>query len=952
MKTSPRTLLSALLLAGAALVAFTPRLATAQDTGDVAGSVTDAETAQPLGGASIAVRSSGGATIVAGTVSDVEGAYRIVGVPAGEYVLTVSFVGYQEVRVPFDLSAGETETISIALPPGGIDLNTVIVTASRQEEKVLDAPASISVVDAREIEREVSTSPADVLRNTAAVDVAQTGLDRRSIVLRGFNSEFSGAVYTMTDYRPAAVPALAVNVYSLMPIPSLDLDRIEVVRGPGSALYGAGVDAGVIHFLTKDAFSQPGTSVALSGGERSYFTGQLRHAGVINSRLGYKITGAYATGEDWELPDSDVGEDGRYGDELFVRDNDYTKYNVAGTVEYRFSPVSSLTASAGHSAVDATILTGVGTAQADGFGYSFGQLRYTNSGFFAQGTLNKNNSGDSYLYSRTTETGDPEPLVDNSIMLTLQAQQELELANGREQLVIGADYNLISPETDGTIYGRNEDEDQIQEIGGYVQSSTALTSKLDLVAALRGDYINVLDEFALSPRAALVFKPTPEHTVRATYNRAFSAPSARTLFLDIRAAERPIAGPYSLVFQGMGPHEGFTFNNFRTAGTASFILPVPLPTGGSMFGMPIPVETIPLQPIYGVFAGQAAELLTSGAPLPPPLSNLGPAERAAFAGLLGQLTAFIPQTAVTQGQLGIPDDSELGYRAVSGPVDIEPLKPTITNTFEVGYKGVIQDRILFGADFYYTQKENFIGPLLVESPLVFMPGLGTDMAATLAPIIQQFADADPQVAGFLAQQGLTPAQAAGVLAGLAANSLSTTPIGVVQPDQSILGDGASPTEVGGFLSYRSFGKVDLWGIDVMMQVMATDELSLFANASIVSDDFFDAEELDEDDEDLVLALNASKLKVKGGFDYAFPMGLSFGASGRYVEGFRVFSGPYIGELDNYFLLDVAAGFEFGNVAPGLRLDLMVHNVLNDVHQEFIGAPELGRLALARILYTL
>src|SRR5690606_32716315 len=119
-------------------------------------------------------------------------------------------------------------------------------------EKVLDAPASISVIDTEEIEREISTNPAEVLRNTPAVDVAQTGLDRRAIVLRGFNSEFSGAVYTMTDYRPAAVPALAVNVYSLMPIPSLDLDRFEVVRGAGSALYGAGVDASVIHFLTKD----------------------------------------------------------------------------------------------------------------------------------------------------------------------------------------------------------------------------------------------------------------------------------------------------------------------------------------------------------------------------------------------------------------------------------------------------------------------------------------------------------------------------------------------------------------------------------------------------------------------------------------------------------------------------------------------------------------------------
>ena len=851
MKPSPRSFLVALTLLTLLLILAPSQAVRAQASGEVAGTVTDAESAQPLAGASVAVRTAADEQIVSGAVAEASGQYRIAGISAGAYILTVSFVGYQEVRVPFELTAGETETINVALPPGGIDLNTVIVSASRQQEKVLDAPASISVIDAREIEREISTSPAEVLRNTPAVDVAQTGLDRRAIVLRGFNSEFSGAAYTMTDYRPAAVPALAVNVYSLMPIPSLDLERIEVVRGPGSALYGAGVDAGVIHFITKSPFTAPGTSLSLAGGERSYFTGQLRHAGVVNDRIGYKITGSYAQGDDWELGANDVNTEGRYADELFVRDNEYQKYNVAASLEYRFNPQSSLTANVGHSALTSTILTGVGTAQADGFGYTFGQLRYQNSGFFAQGTVNRNNSGDSYLYGRMADDGNPEPFVDNSLMMTLQAQQELSFLNGREQLIVGADYNMVGPDTDGTIYGRNEEDDQIHEVGGYVQSTTAVSPKLDIVAALRGDYINVLDEFALSPRAALVFKPTPEHTLRATYNRAFSAPSARTLFLDIRAQENAIAGPYSLVFQGMGPNEGFTFNNFRQAGTASFILPVPTPDGGNLFGAPIPVSTVPLQPVYGAFVSGATELLNSDAPLPGPLAGLSPQQRGALAQLLGQFVPMIPQTAITAGQLGIPDDSDLGYRAVSGPVDIDPLKPTITNTFEVGYKGVLQDRVLFAADAYYTQKKNFIGPLLVESPLVYLASLGPDLAATLTPILQAAAQ-DPQVGGFLQSMGLTPEQAAGLVAGMAASELGTTPVAVVQPDQTVL-EGGSTTDVGGFLSYRTFGKVDLWGVDLALQIIASDALSLFANASIVSDDFFDSDELGEDDEDLVLA---------------------------------------------------------------------------------------------------
>lgn len=924
----------------------------AQQTGTVVGTVTDAATAESLPGASVALRRSvDDDDVVAGAVAGSAGEYRVQNVPPGAYVLRVSYVGYRTVSVPVNVRAGATETVDVELSPTGIGLSTVVVTASRQEEQIMDAPASMTVVEARQIEREVTQNASEVLRNVAGVDLVQTGIDRRSMVLRGFNSEFSGATYTMTDYRPAAVPALTVNVYALMPIPSLDLDRIEVVRGPGSALYGAGVDAGVIHFLTKNPFTHPGTSIAVSGGERSYFSGQLRHAGVVNSRFGYKVTAAYARGDDWELGTEDVNEDGFYEGERFERLSDYEKLNLAASLSYDLTPTSTLTANVGYSTVTSVILTGVGSAQADGFGYSFGQLQYQDRGFFAQATVNRNNSGDSFLYGRVAPDGSPEPLVDNSIMVALQALQNIQLVDGRQELVFGGDFKLISPDTEGTIYGRNEDDDQIQEIGVFLQSTTAVTPMLDVVAALRGDYVNILDDVALSPRAALVFKPTPGHTMRATYNRAFAFPSARTLFLDITARQVPIAGPYQLVFQGMGPHAGFTFNDYRSTNTAAFLLPLPLPGGGTMFGMPVPVSAVPLQPVYGAFASQASDVLLSDTPLPPPLNTLTSQQRAAFAQILGSLTPFIPQAASTSGQLGIPNESDLGYRPVSGPTDIDPLKPTITHTFELGYRGLLQNRLLFAVDGYYTRKKDFIGPLLIESPLLYLASLGPDLAQTLTPIIQGAAAQDPQVAGFLQALGFTPEQAAAFLGQFAASSMSSTPIGVVQPDQDVLPETAFSTQVGGFLSYRSFGSVDLFGADIALQYLASDALVLFANASFVSDDLFDADELGEESEDLVLALNASTVKLKGGFDYSFRNGLSLGASGRHIKGFPVRSGPYEGEIDSYFLLDVSAGYEFGRTVPGLRVDVTVQNVLDNVHREFIGAPEIGRMGMARLLYS-
>ena len=180
---------------------------------------------------------------------------------------------------------------------------------------------------------------------------------------------------------------------------STDLERVEIVRGPGSALYGAGVDAGVIHYITKGPARHPGTSLSLTRGERSTMGGEFRHAGVI-SRLGYKVTAQFAQADDWELDPADSLDanqlDNDFQDpesgERLQRDNDYRKFNMNGMLQYQFSDDVTLKGNAGYSTLDATILSAIGTLQADGFGYSYGQLRFQSGHFFAQGYLNRNHS--------------------------------------------------------------------------------------------------------------------------------------------------------------------------------------------------------------------------------------------------------------------------------------------------------------------------------------------------------------------------------------------------------------------------------------------------------------------------------------------------------------------------------------------------------------------------------
>lgn len=907
-------------------------------TGVVSGRVTDATDGRPMTGANVVLMTPGTSAMTTGAATGPDGRYRIADVPPGAYTLAVRFIGFQEAQVPVTVAAGQTVTVDVALRAGGFDLNTVVVTASRQAEKVLDAPASISVLSAEEVVETATPSTVDVLRNTTGVDMARTGVDRSEVVLRGFNNAFSGATYVLTDYRHAAVPSLGVNLFSVMPTQAIDVEAIEVVRGPGSALYGAGVDAGVIHFISKDPFTYPGTTVSVTGGERALFNGQLRHAGVVGEKLGYKITGSYSRADDWELDPNDPQDKQQLDEDAIPRKYDYESYNVNGFVQYRFRDGVSLALNAGHSSFTGTVLSGIGTLYGDGFGYTYGQLRLQAGNLFAQAYVNRNDAGNSTVY------GTGERVIDNGVLYNAQAQYDLNAFDGRQQFIFGVDAVFTRPDTEGSILGRNEEEDDINEVGAYVQSTTELNPQFDLTLALRGDYNNIQEKLLLSPRAALVYKPTASHSVRATYNRAFSSPGTNSLFLDIVARAPDATLPIAV--RARGSAYGYTFErNAAYAGLAGTDL-VAYSLIPGMQGAPQPVG-LPLDLIYGrVYEGIAAIPIDA---LTARLNQAGiPVNAQTTAALVALLS---PQAGTnvqgfTRGNLAVLNLTTGAPTPIDDVSNVAPLKQTTTQTIELGYKGLFANKVLFAVDAYYTQKKDFIGPLLLETPFVFVPRLSNDLTAAVAAGIS----GNAQLNGALQQMGLTPEQVAGLIVAMAADQLpsATTPVAIVSPVENYAGPGVTPELM---LTYRSYGNIQFWGADISTQVMATDALTLFGNLSFVSDDFFDNEELDEVNTSLSLALNAPTLKVRGGFDYKLRSGFSFNASGRYTEGFLVRSGPYIGDVDSFFLLDVGAGYDLGRYAPGLQLNVLIQNVLDDKHREFVGAPQIGRMALARLTYT-
>ena len=201
------------------------------------------------------------------TSTDDRGIYKL-DLPPGEYTIVFRLPGYAPQRTDsVALSASGTKTVDAELTLQPVALNTVIVSAARRSEKLLDVASSVSVVDEIAIHERIATSPLDYVLSTPGVDVAVQGLEGRQVVGRGFNGTFGPSLLMLSDYRNAALPSIRASLSYFLTPNADDLERVEVVRGPASALYGSNAADGVVHFITKSPFDSPGTSMSVTGGE-------------------------------------------------------------------------------------------------------------------------------------------------------------------------------------------------------------------------------------------------------------------------------------------------------------------------------------------------------------------------------------------------------------------------------------------------------------------------------------------------------------------------------------------------------------------------------------------------------------------------------------------------------------------------------------------------------------
>lgn len=892
----------AALLAGALLA--TPALA---QEGVLRGRIVAEADARGVPGARVTAAGPSGAR---SATTDEDGAF-LLRLAAGSYEIVATRIGFERAALAgVSIQADGATMLELRMRAARTELTRVVVSASRAPEKVLDAPASVSVIDQRVIEERPNLTVADHLRSTPGVDVSTGGLVQSNMVARGFNNAFSGALLTLQDNRFAAVPSLRVNVPYLFTSTNEDVERLEVVLGPGAALYGPNAANGVLHIITKSPFDSKGTILTLSGGERATLRTSVRHAGTLGERIGFKLSGEYLAGNDWEYRDpaepARVPRPSGPGTRDTVdnaRDFDVRRYAGEARLDYRFARGSEWITSYGYSRAGSAIeLTSAnGAAQVRDWTFQHVQTRLRHGRLFAQAFANFSDAGneDSVDTRGTFLLRTGTPIVDRSRVFAGQLQHGLDLGT-RQSFLYGADYVLTNPRTGGTINGRNEADDDVREAGGYLHSVTRLAPGFEVVSAVRVDHHDRLDEYFVSPRAALVFKPAETQQVRLTYNRAFTTPANFQFFLDLPQGR---LSPLPYVVRAVGvPSEGYQFARDCTGGLGGLCMHSPFTPAAA--GGDATAVAASATPYFQAAVSVAASRLP--------------------ANIVSALRAMNPGAAQVATTLRLFDVSSRSFVAATpgDARDIEPLEAGFSDVYELGYKGIL-GRMDVSVDGWYQQRHNFIAAPSNASPNVFLD----------APSLQAYL-----TAAFTPSQG---AAAAAAIAAQVAPALAGIPLGTVTPAS---GRTNSSDLV---FTYRNIREtIDLFGADLGLDLRLTGRITVAGTYSWVNDDQFDIPNGSQQ-----VALNAATNKASLAARYRDEVGgLSGELRGRYVNAFPVNSGVYAGVVPVNLMLDAGVAWRLPFGAREATWSVSATNLLDNERPTFVGVPAIGRLVMTQLQY--
>ncbi len=434
----------------------------------------------------------------------------------------------------------------------------VVVTASKVEQQLVNAPATVSVISAQTLSSKGAADYASLFRAVPGVNVSQTSARDLNITSRGATSTLSTTQLALVDGRSVYLDFFGFVGWDFLPVNFSEVKQIEVIRGPASAVWGANAMSGVVNIITKSPREMQGTTVVIGGGSfNRSVTGEaadpgnggslytsVSHAEALNDRWSFKASAGYFTQDAYARPVGNI--DNKYQTPYPAFTNTGTRQpKFDGRVDYDFPDGRQrITIAGGYGGTSGIIHTGIGPFQIEQGSsmsyvrgdYSRGALRVKFFTNILDGTapalLAIGTDGKPIQFSFNTKTYD----FDVSNISTIGTHHVLSYGgNVRHN---GFDLS-IAPGG----HSRNEQ-------GFYLQDEMFIGPHFRWLLGGRLDHFDVLPNPVFSPRTTFMFKPSEAHTFRVSYNKAYRAPSLTNNFLDVRILNQINLGLISPAFNG------------------------------------------------------------------------------------------------------------------------------------------------------------------------------------------------------------------------------------------------------------------------------------------------------------------------------------------------------------------------------------------------------------------
>lgn len=394
-------------------------------------------------------------------------------------------------------------------------MNIEVMSVSKTPEKSFQAPAAVSVLTAEDIRRFGATSIPEALRLVPGVEVARINANQWAVSARGFGGRLARATLVLIDGRSVYTPLFAGTYWEIQDMPLEDIDRIEVIRGPGAAVWGANAVNGVINIVTKNAQDTQGGLLTAGGGTEERGFGTLRYGGKAGENLNYRFYGKYFDRDHAEYLNGNDFDDWRMGQAGFRTDWEGSENNA---LTFQGNVYDGR---AGQRAVN-TVYTSFPFREIvyDDVEFSGGHVlgRWTHaagpSSRMALQTYYDRTKREDLGFQETRDTGD------------LDFQHSLGLP-GRQTLTYGLGYRVTTGKMDGTPSvvaaspGRRTDD----LWSSFLQDEIALVErKLSLTLGSKVEH-NDYSGWEVQPSGRLAWTPTPQQTVWTAVSRAVRAPS-------------------------------------------------------------------------------------------------------------------------------------------------------------------------------------------------------------------------------------------------------------------------------------------------------------------------------------------------------------------------------------------------------------------------------------------